>query len=165
MRCSTPSPVKSDQSKPNKLMQFVYDWAASNIFRFKRWDGIAYAIFYLIIPVALTVAGKVTSKDALAIANFHLSVIINALNCIYDAFGRWDDNMPVKKCKLIVIIGSCVVLFVYSMLRLVVTLVGDAFAFSYDGILYLYLPAVVVGFIDIIALAGRTEALKEMTKA
>lgn len=164
MRYGTPSPVKPDKNNPNKLTQFVYDWAASNIFRFKRWDGIAYSIFYMIIPIALTFAGMVSSKDNLAIANFHLSVIINALNCIYDAFGRWDDNMPVKKCKLIVIIGCCAVLFMYSLLCLAVTLSGNAFAFRYDGILYLYLPAVVVAATDIIALTGRAEALKEIIK-
>ena len=150
--------------RPNKIEQFVYDWAASNMFLFRRWDGLCYIFFYIIIPIVLALIGLHTSQNDAALANCYLSIVISALNCLYDTFGRWNDNMPTKKIKLSVIMFCCFVVFTYAFIQFAAGLAGDIQAFRNDMILCMYAPAVIIGALDAGSLLSRTDALKELVK-
>ncbi len=152
------------EEHPNKITMFIYNWAASNIFLFRRWDGCFYISLYILVPNILLLVDFYTSTTDLAFAQCYISIIINAFNCLYDTMGRWNDNMPVKKLKLILIFFSCLTAFIYGSLRLFGVLAGWTLVFKSNIILFLYCPAILVALIDFAALGTKTDALKEMIK-
>lgn len=146
--------------QPNSVTLFIYNWAASNIFRFKSWDSFLYVLLYIIVPVSITWVGvSVSVEKFTTLANCYFSVMINAANCFYDAVGRWDSNMPTKKIKIWLIIIPCIIVFSYGLIQLTAIIGLDTTALRNDKILYWYLPAVVVAVIDVVAVVNKPRTL------
>lgn len=162
--CSRKStPTKKDQKPSKACLAFFRGWAESNIFLFRRWDGMLYGFLYILIPIIITFVSLTLSENELIlVANCYLMLIINAANCFYDALGRWDDNVPLKKWKLGVLFGASIAVFVYGFIQLVAILGFSSQNLRRDGLLCLYLPAVAVTLIDILALSAKRAALRSI---
>ena len=76
-----------------------------SIFNFRKADGIAYFVFYILIPCLVTSFSLMSYPDGHVERVYcYVSILISALNCIYDAFNRWTECRSRKNAKLFVII-------------------------------------------------------------
>lgn len=162
--CSRKSTTtKKDQESSKACLAFFHNWAESNIFLFRRWDGMLYGFLYILIPIIITVVSlTLSANELILVANCYLMLIINAANCFYDALGRWDDNVPLKKWKLGVLFCANIAVFVYGFAQLVAILSFSSLKLRCDVLLCLYLPAVAVSLIDILALSAKRAALNSI---
>lgn len=162
------TPIKNPVSagEPNKVMSFVYRWAANNIFRFRSWDGIMYAILYILSPIFITWISLRTLQDDLVVAAYcYFSIMISAASCFHDALGRLDSKKKsVKNMKLKLILMASAIAFSYGFFQFLAISIGKTLEFRNDVVLYLYLPAVAVAAIDVIALFGRDDCIAKAVK-
>ena len=82
-------------------------WIKDNMFKYNKVDGGAYFALYLVIPVIVSYISLQVAKQSLEITYAFLSILITALNCIYDAYNRWNrESKSIVNLKLTVM-GIC----------------------------------------------------------
>ncbi len=104
-----------------------YDWVQGNIYNFRKHDGALYFVFYIIIPVIVTAWSLYAlPDDSVAGAYCYLTILISALNCLYDAVNRWQDERSVINVKLAIMMASVAIVAIYCFAVLVGILVTAA---------------------------------------
>lgn len=131
---------------------FYTEWAKCNIFNYRKFDCFLYCAFYVAIPIVITVVSLIfLSEDGLDIVYFYGSIAVSALNCFYDATGRWNYGLKsLNNTKLASIILSTLLIFSYCLFEIVAILIGkeQAYSFRFDWLLLFYLIVVVVAIIE-----------------
>ena len=123
----------------------------NNIFNLKKGDGIAYLAFYIIIPVIITSVSLVAfpEDDNVSAIYCYITILISALNCIYDGANRWDDKKSIRNTKLLAILLMTGIVASYCLFVIIYILITETTKCRYDRILCLYFGAVLVSFLDI----------------
>ena len=149
-----------------KFKTLVKNITKSNIFKFKKYDGILYLFFYIAIPIIVTaISLTVFPKDEMAIVYFYLTILISAFNALYDIVNRWNfDEKTMTNAKLFFMGVSVIVIVGYCLVEIIGMLISKWFPYRADWILCAYFVAVVIALWDIIACFSRDIALAEFTE-
>lgn len=127
-------------------------WHKENIFNFKKADGVAYLIFYIIIPCLVTVFSLLDyPSDSNARIYCYVSILISALNCIYDAFNRWVNNQKtLKNGKLFFMMIGASIIVIYCFFIIFSMLLIDNADYRQDSFLLAYFLVIVIAISDIV---------------
>ena len=80
-------------NKNSKTHLVISSWISENIFDFRKGDSIAYFALYVLVPVIITwVSLKTLSTDDVSIIYCYMTILISALNSIYDGANRWNSK-------------------------------------------------------------------------
>ena len=142
---------------------YFYKWAVSNIFRFKVWDCGFYLLLYILLPVFATIFTLSTLGTELHNAAYcYFSLMMSAISCMHDAIGRWENRTKsCKNTKLKIIIGCSVAVIIYSLFQFLAISIGGTLAYRKDAILLIYIPAVIVAVIDVLAIFSKENNLSD----
>lgn len=121
-----------------------------NIFGFKKGDGIAYLALYVIIPVAITVINlSMFPLSDLAGVYFYVTILVSALNCIYDAWNRWIPGKRVlKNTKLFLMMLFTGIVAAYCLVVILYTLITQNGLYRHDWILLGYIVVIIISAVD-----------------
>lgn len=140
-------------------------WIKDNMFKFKKGDGGAYFFLYLAFPVIVSYVSLKVSGEPLSIAYSYLSILISALNCIYDAANRWNmESKSIINTKLFILIFLLALISIYCIYIIVGNLLVWSEIVYFNWIFFAYYVIVVVALIDIAACFGRDMALVARVK-
>lgn len=131
----------------------VQIWVNENIFNFKKGDGVAYLVFYIFVPVAMSWFSllQVVSSDNVSVIYCYVTILVSAMNCIYDAANRWSGNTKRgKNIKLFVIMSSTAVTAGYCIFEIFALMITKSAELRNDYFFLIYLVTIVVAFMDII---------------
>ena len=157
----TPARETKKPGKPQKTVLTVHSWAANNIFHFRMWDGLLYAMLYVLAPIFVTwISLDTIEGDLVAAAYCYFCIMLSASSCFHDALGRFEaKRRSVRNTKLRLILLASFIAFAYGLFQFLTISIGKTLDYRNDVVLYLYLPAVAVATIDFIALFGREECI------
>lgn len=127
-------------------------WFSDNLFSLRKGDGVAYLVFYIVIPVLVTyISLQTLPSEGNAIIYSYVTILISTMNCIYDAANRWSpETKGVKNIKLgIIMLVSGTIAF-YCLYVIFYMLAKSDFNCRYDLIFLMYIPAIIVGIADIV---------------
>lgn len=130
------------------------NWARENIYNFRKGDGVAYLALYILIPVIITIVSlsEIAINDDISIIYCYITILISALNSIYDGANRWKSNIKsVHNTKLFIILGADAVIVIYCIILVLYMLISKNFGYRKDAVLLVYFLAVAVSFFDIAA--------------
>lgn len=121
-----------------------------NIFGFKKADGVAYLVFYVGIPVAMTLINlSIFPADDLSGLYFYVTILVSALNCIYDAGNRWvPGKRALKNTKLFWMMFFTGIVAVYCAVVILRTLIEHNGLYRCDCFLLAYIVVVVISAVD-----------------
>lgn len=143
-------------------------WVEGNIFDFKKLDGAAYLVFYILIPVIVTVVSlNVLSTEDTAIAYCYMTILISSLNSIYDAGNRWQSGIKtIRNTKIFVIIISNTVISIYCFWVIMQILIsqGTYDICRWDWILLVYFIAIIIALGDIVGCFASDMVLRDCIK-
>lgn len=122
-----------------------------NIFNLSKFDGAAYLVFYIFIPIASTIVGCLkrrffTNTDAVY---YYVTILISIFSCIYDAANRWKSGEKTgrnKKLYLIVVVSAFIA--GYCGLMVIARLVLGSASYKLDYCLIAYVLVVAVALKD-----------------
>lgn len=135
----------------NTTKRIYATWNKSNIFDFKLGDSIAYAVLYLFLPVIITVTSLIAFPENTASAAYcYVSIMISAINAIYDNALRWlpKEKATFKNIKLLIMLIPNTIIAGYALFEILAILATQNIAWRFDGILLVYFIAVLVAFSD-----------------
>jgi len=137
-------------------------WIDGNIFAFKKGDGAAYLFFYILIPVAITWSSlTVFPEDDVQAVYCYITILVSALNCIYDAANRWCSGVKTfKNSKLLLVIVSTVIVVAYCIAIIFSMLITKTARCRNDIWLLTYFIAVAVALGDVVACFATDTAWK-----
>ena len=122
-------------------------WKKHNVFDFSVGDSIAYVCLYLVLPVLITTCSLFAfPENTTSAAYCYVSVLISAINAIYDNALRWtpQDNPTFKNVKLLCILFPNALIALYCLFEILVILVIQSIHLRCDGILLIYVIVVLV---------------------
>ncbi len=125
----------------------------TNIFSFKKGDGVAYLTFYIILPIIITGISLYSFPPDVAAGIYcYVTILISALNCLYDAGNRWLSGEKSKRnAKLFIIMCFLVIVAVYCLVVILGTLIAkDGWLRICDWLLFAYVLANVIALVDIV---------------
>lgn len=126
-------------------------WVSENIFNLKKGDGTAYLVFYIIVPVIVTLISLNTlPENGSAVVYSYTTILISAMNCIYDAGNRWSGQKGVRNIKLGLIILSSGIIVVYCISIIFLMLATNNTSFRFDWIFLVYILTIIVGVMDVV---------------
>lgn len=139
-------------SDKDKLRLICKSWIndAENIFDLKKGDGVAYLVLYVFIPVIITwISLNTLLIDNISIIYCYLTILISALNSMYDAANRWNTKKKsLRNTKLFFILLSNIVVAAYCIYVIMFILISKNLNCRYDWILTSYFIAIIVAIID-----------------
>lgn len=142
----------------------IESWVEGNIFDYKKFDGVAYLVFYILIPVIVTVVSlEVLSTEDIAVAYCYMTIMISSLNCIYDAGNRWNSgNKSIRNTKIFLMCISNVIICAYCFCVIMYILIGLDIEKMYrcDWILLTYFVVIAIAIYDIVGCFAKDMALK-----
>ena len=146
-------------AKKNKI---VGNWINDNMFGFRKGDGAAYLAFYIIIPVIITGVSLFSfPDDNIAAIYCYVTILVSALNCIYDAGNRWiAGTKAIKNTKLYLVMLSATVIAVYCMYVIISMLITKNTVCRCDYCFFAYGIAIIIALIDIVTCFSADMALK-----
>lgn len=117
---------------------------------FQKADGAIYLFLYIVVPVAITSASLVASSgDRFSAIYCYVTILVSALNCIYDATNRWvSRKRTTKNGKLFLIMLSAGIIATYCTYIVFMALITSNMPGRCDYILLSYILAAVVALID-----------------
>lgn len=124
-----------------------------NIFSFKKIDGAAYFIFYIVLPIIITSISLYAFPSDMAPGIYcYVTILISALNCCYDAGNRWLPGKKSKRnTKLFVVVLFLSVVVLYCLTVILGTLIANGgWLRICDWILLAYIVANVIAVIDVV---------------
>lgn len=150
-----------------KEEKFTKIFMKENIFNLQLADAIAYLCFYVIIPVIITaITFSNFPTDVAAGIYCYLSILINTLNCIYDAFGRWGKSRRFKNSKLFFfIILPAGIIAVYSLTLVFYMAITQTNSHTCCGILYIYCIPMLIASVDVLACFADKMAFNAMVES
>ncbi|MBR3601476.1 MAG: hypothetical protein IKL49_04035 [Lachnospiraceae bacterium] len=139
----------------------------NNIFNMKKGDGIAYLVFYIIIPVTITAVSLVAfpENDNISAIYCYISILISALNCIYDGANRWEEQKSIRNTKLFFMLFMTSIVATYCLVVIICIMITQTTACRCDWILCVYFGTVLVSFLDIGACFVKDIELKKLVSA
>lgn len=145
-----------------RCSEFVESWINGNMFAFRKGDGAAYCVFYIVIPVAITcISLTAFPKDDVQAVYCYVTILVSAFNCIYDAANRWRSGVKTfKNSKLFLVIVSTSVVAAYCIVVILSMLITEDTSCRSDGWLLAYIVASIIAFGDIVACFARDTAWK-----
>lgn len=143
-------------------MEVAHNWVQDNIFNRKKGDGIAYAVFYLLIPILITgISLAFLSSDQTSIIYFYVTILVSACNCIYDAANRWKNGIKcIWNLKLSLVYIFCTVVAAYCFFEILYILIAKNTNCRFDYILLIYLGVMVATLPDVVGCFGNEIGLK-----
>lgn len=141
--------------------------AHNNIYNYRKADSIMYMVFYIIIPVMVTALSLFFFPDMeTAAAYSYMTILVSALNCIYDAYNRWVSNKKtVVNTKLAVMIIPLVVVAVYCFFEVMYILLAQKADCRMDWILCIYFVTIGVALFDFVPCFASEMSLGNYTKS
>lgn len=139
--------AKEFKNKKNKM------WWKYNIFDFRLGDSIAYFCLYILVPVIITTVSIMDISDSPAPAAYcYLSILVSALNSIYDNFLRWTpkDEPTFKNAKLLCLLIPNLVVGAYCLIEVFVILATQSVIIRFDVLLLVYAISIFVAAGDFI---------------
>lgn len=135
-----------------KNNEIVENWVNNNMFSFRKVDGAAYFIFYILIPVTITWISLATfPSDDIAAIYCYVTILVSALNCIYDAGNRWVAGTKAwRNTKLFWVMLSAGVVATYCVVVIFNMFMTKNTSCRCDCWLLVYIVAVIVAVIDIV---------------
>lgn len=122
-----------------------------NIFNFNKVDAVAYLALYILIPCFVTSLSLLDYPNEIReIIYCYLSILISALNCIYDASNRWIAKKSLKNGKLFLIIIGSFTIAGYCILVIFSILLVEQGWIRCDYFLLIYFLVVIIAIIDIV---------------
>lgn len=147
------------------IKKILGEWLKDNLFRFRVWDAGAYFFLYLLIPVIISYVSLKTAREQPEIIYSYLSILISALNCIYDAANRWNtESKSIINLKLLVMIIVLAVISAYCIYMIIAKLLNLSGGIFFDEIFYVYYIIAAIAIVDIMVCLGRGVALKAYIK-
>lgn len=127
-------------------------WVNDNIFSFRKGDGAAYLFFYIVIPVAITWISLTTfPNNSVAAIHCYVTILVSALNCIYDAGNRWvAGKKSLRNTKLFLVILSSAVIVAYCTVVIINMSMTENIASRCDYLLLIYIVAIIVTLTDVV---------------
>lgn len=156
----------SDKEKRGKIQNFLSLWINENIFNSKKGDGIAYTVLYIIVPVVVTaVSLSALPEDDISIIYCYMTILISALNGIYDGWGRWNiGQKSIRNTKLFIILLSNAVVSIYCFVIIMYILIAKSTSYRHDWILLAYSIAIIVSLYDVFGCFARDMVLRVCVK-
>lgn len=154
---------KQPDTKQTKQFSLMQSWNRCNIFNYNKLDASLYMIFYLVIPILITsISIYTTLSEVVALAYCYLSILISALNGIYDAINRWKSFIKtVHNTKILLIILANGAVCVYCLYIVLYTLMKNKIPARCDLFLLAYLVTIVISAWDFWNCIANELALKE----
>ena len=155
--------IEKGSSLKIKLQAFI----CANIFKFKKGDAIGYFVFYIIIPIIITTVSLIQNHKGNPIDSVYcyMTILISALNAIYDGGNRWTVKKSPQNIKIFIIFLSNIVVSIYCAVMIFIKIVlSDKFLVQADQVLFSYMGSVIIALIDIIACFTKDMALEECIK-
>jgi len=133
-----------------------------NIFEGKMLDSALYFVFYIFVPVVVTIFSlKEFPTETVSGIYCYVSILVSSLNGIYDATNRWRREKSFRNTKIFAI-GLCnAVVALYCFAVIVSTLVAKSVNFRWDWILIVYIGTIVIALSDALASVSQYVAWKE----
>lgn len=150
-------------------MSFIKSWAnnQNNIYKLNKRDGIFYLLCNILIPVMVTgfSIGE-DSLDGISIVYLYLSILISAVNIIYDITNRWKSK---RKClintKLFIMALPVFIIIGYCMFEMFYIISTKQVGYRYDNLLYIFFITIAVALFDIFACFRQDMAFEECVKS
>lgn len=138
------------------------NWKNNNIYDFRKSDGMLYLFFYILVPISVTALTLYFFPSQTNSAVYcYITILISALNCIYDAINRWENGVSsVTNIKLFLLGFSLIVISSYCFFEIICILISNNINYRCDYILLSYLLNVVIAAIDISACFASEMAIK-----
>lgn len=141
-----------------------YNWVMGNIFGFKKFDSALYIVFYVTVSITVTAWSLYAfPTDIVAGAYLYLTVLISALNCLYDAINRWHINKSIVNVKLVIIMLSVSVVLIYCLIVVMSMLITKTSVMRDDRFFCAYFVVVAVALFDLVGCVSRDLTIKEYT--
>ena len=142
---------------------FWNSWVNNNIFKHRKGDSIAYFFLYIVIPIIITVVSLAgVQTDGIAVIYCYLTILISAINSIYDGANRWDYNKKtVCNFKLFLVFVSNGIITVYCLYIILGTLIFNTVPVRLDWILFVYLITIAISGFDIVTCFTRDIAVRD----
>lgn len=158
--------IRNNKEKCAKFREFWSSWMDVNIFEFKKGDGIAYVVLYIIIPVVVTaVSLSALPEDDTSIMYCYVTILISALNGMYDGANRWQSSQrTVRNTKIFIIFISNIVVSIYCFVIIMCILITKSINYRQDKILLVYFGAVIVSLYDAVSCFASEMALRSYIK-
>lgn len=131
---------------------FWKNWMANNIYRRKKGDGVAYFTLYIIIPIIITaVSLSVLASDNVSILYCYVTILISALNSIYDGANRWDNSeKSILNTKLFIVMAVDTLVAIYCAYVILYIMISDKANCRFDWILLVYAITFLISLVDTI---------------
>lgn len=142
-----------------------HNWVQGNIFSHKKRDGILYAIFYIVLPVSITAWSLYAFPTDFAAGVYcYLTILISALNCLYDAINRWTDEKSIINVKLVIMIISISVVWIYCLVIILGMLLTSNVVLRIDKFLYAYFITVIIALSDLVCCFASDLTMRKYTE-
>lgn len=136
----------------------------ANIFDGKMLDSSLYLIFYVIIPVIVTVFSLIEFPTETVPGIYcYVTILVSGLNGIYDASNRWRSQEKSRRNGKILAIGICDVVVVFYCFAVIISaLIASSVNFRWDWILLVYIGTIVIVLNDALVSVSQYVAWKEL---
>jgi len=126
---------------------------SNNIFNSRRGDATAYLVFYVVIPIIITVISlHIFPTDLISGVYCYVTILVSVLNGIYDGANRWYSGVKSRRnAKILVILVSNGIVSIYCLYVIFSVLIMKKMDCRNDFILFFYGGTCVVAGWDIIA--------------
>ena len=141
----------------------ISDWIHTNIYEYRKIDGIMYFVFYIIIPVIVTTLSLYFFPTLNTAAVYcYITILISALNCAYDAANRWKTGKKtVINTKLFIMLIPIIIISIYCLIEILYISITAQTDFRIDGLLCVYFLTIFVALIDIVSCFAQEMALRD----
>lgn len=142
---------------------FREEWVKSNVFSFRKGDAVAYMAFYILIPIIITVISLVNfPANDIAAVYCYVTILVSALNSLYDAGNRWDSaRKSVKNTKLFIMFCGSGIVTIYALVVVFGMLIAER-TIRCDWVLFSYVLVVIVAVFDFAACFFADMSIKEL---
>ena len=133
-----------------------------NIFDSKNTDAALYLVFYLFFPIAITAISLWTFPDNVVSGIYcYVTILVSALNGIYDATNRWNGAVKsIRNTKVFIIFLSNGIVAAYCICVILFALLQNRIC-RCDWLLLAYMGTCVVSVVDFSAAISKNIALRE----
>lgn len=145
--------TRTKQNIEKYISSIVKNWANNNIYDLNKRDGILYLIFIILIPVIITyISLKSFPSDRTAAVYCYLSILISALNSLYDITNRWKyKQRSMVNTKLFIMALPIIIVIAYCMYGVFCNLLTPNMNNRSDIWLYTYFLTIGIAIGDILA--------------
>ncbi len=146
----------------NTKETIFHNWIQGNIFGRKKLDGTLYIIFYIIIPVIITAWSLYAFPEDITAGTYcYLTILISALNCLYDAINRWKSERTIINVKLFIMILSIATVAIYCLYVIIGMLLTGNLIQRLDILLCVYFITIAIALWDFVCCIAGDLAMKK----